>query len=570
MNKEWEEANKWEEAWWGDCSNTADEEAKQVYYAEQMGIPRWNSNAVATLYDLGGKSILDVGGGPVSLLLKTRNRDRSVVVDPAKYPDWTMARYKAANIEYVQVRAEDMEFDEKFDEVWMYNVLQHVEDPSKIIQKIKQIGIKVRVFEWIETGLAKGHIHNLTQEFLEAEFGVRGKVVTAPWNSPQYPGKAWVAIYPENNKYRFHLLAIPHTQTTKEWLMCAYTQKVLKMADMLQELGHEVIHYGAEGSQVPCEHVTVITRKQQIDCYGDYDWKKEFFKFDDTDIVYKTFEKNAIIEINKRKRDGDYLLIPFGSWQRAIDDGTKVTFPVEMGIGYAGIYAKYKVFESYAWMHHMYGYYKQDASWYDVVIPNYFDPDDFTYSEKKGDYLLYMGRLTGKKGVAIALQVAKEAGMKLILAGQGNPDEFNIKDYPNAEYVGTADVKKRAELMSGARALLVPTTYIEPFGGVSIEANFCGTPVITTDWGCFAENVLDQVTGYRCRTFGEFVWAVKNADKLNPADCRKWAMENFTIARIKNMYQAYFDQLQDLYGNGWYSSRTTGISKYGRFERMYP
>ncbi|MFH1554929.1 MAG: hypothetical protein ABII76_08730, partial [Pseudomonadota bacterium] len=72
-----------EEEWWGDCINTADEEAKQAKFAELMGItPVEGEGWFVPPYDLGGKSVLDVGGGPVSLLLKCRNRGRCVVLDP--------------------------------------------------------------------------------------------------------------------------------------------------------------------------------------------------------------------------------------------------------------------------------------------------------------------------------------------------------------------------------------------------------------------------------------------------------------------------------------------------------
>jgi len=570
MGTEWEEANKWEEAWWGDCSNTADEEAKQVFYADQMRIPRWQANLVGAVFDVGGKSILDIGGGPVSILLKCRNRGRSVVVDPANYPAWIIERYKVSGIEYIKQKAEKIDL-EPFDEVWIYNVLQHVEDPVKVLETARRLGKVIRIFEWIETEVNIGHPHCLTQDFLEMQLGVVGKVIKSPWGSATAE-KAWIGVKEVvNNKYRFHLLGLAHTQTTKEYIMCAYTQKVLKMAFMIKDLGHEVIHYGAEGSEVPCEHVTVISKEEQHIAYGDYDLKKEFFKHDPHDTAYKTFEEKAIKEINKRKKDRDFLLIPFGNYQRPIADAVNVSFPVEMGIGYTGVFSKYRVFESYAWMHYIYGILGQgDGSWYDAVIPNYFDPDDFIYSETKSNYFLYMGRLIARKGLEVALQVCKEIGAKLIVAGQGNPDEFKIKDYPNVEYIGTADVKQRAELMAGARALFVPTYYFEPFGGVSIEAAFCGTPVITTDWGCFAENVLDHITGYRCRTFGEFVWAAQHVDRISPKSCQLWAFNNFTMGRIKNMYQAYFDQLYDLRNKGWYDGRDTGISKYNRVQRYYP
>ena len=130
-----------EAEYWGNCVNTLDEDLKQFLYAKAMRIPKLN----AFSYTVGGKKILDIGGGPTSLLLKTKDHGGSKVVDPIKYPQWTIDRYNSHNIEYEQKPGEDIT-DTGYDEVWIYNCLQHVIDPQKIIENAKKAAPVLRIF----------------------------------------------------------------------------------------------------------------------------------------------------------------------------------------------------------------------------------------------------------------------------------------------------------------------------------------------------------------------------------------------------------------------------------------
>lgn len=169
----WDDDQRSEAAWWGDCSNTFGEETKQLTYARKLGLDPLNIDGHWPTYDLTGRSVLDIGGGPVSLLLKTINRAKATVVDPCRYPDWIRDRYTTAGIAYLQQPGEQAT-PLGFDEAWIYNVLQHVQDPGQIIRNAKASAPVVRLFEWIgipahfQTTVSDGYVMLSANVLLEA------------------------------------------------------------------------------------------------------------------------------------------------------------------------------------------------------------------------------------------------------------------------------------------------------------------------------------------------------------------------------------------------------------------
>lgn len=183
---EWERTHQhFEEGWWGDCANTYGEETKQLAYARVMGLDPgpWQAGNPWPVYDLEGRSVIDVGGGPVSMLLKCTNIGGAVVVDPCAYPRWTQERYAAHGIGVNQAPAEDVLADvaakagRLYDEAWCYNVLQHVHDPAAIIAGMRAVARRIRIFEWVEVPAYLGHPHTLHVADLEAWCAGTGELV---------------------------------------------------------------------------------------------------------------------------------------------------------------------------------------------------------------------------------------------------------------------------------------------------------------------------------------------------------------------------------------------------------
>lgn len=166
------DAQEWERQWWGACLNTFGEEAKQISYAHRMGLINTPFEGKWPVYDLAGASVLDIGGGPVSMLLKTMNRGPGcAVVDPCKFPAWVGVRYQAAGIDLHREPAEAFVSQLNWDEAWIYNCLQHTQDPEMIIEMVRECCQKLRIFEWIETETNVGHPHSLHADELNAWIG---------------------------------------------------------------------------------------------------------------------------------------------------------------------------------------------------------------------------------------------------------------------------------------------------------------------------------------------------------------------------------------------------------------
>jgi glycosyltransferase involved in cell wall biosynthesis len=121
------------------------------------------------------------------------------------------------------------------------------------------------------------------------------------------------------------------------------------------------------------------------------------------------------------------------------------------------------------------------------------------------------------------------------------------------EYLGPVSAEERNEWMSRASALICPTLYIEPFGSIAVEAQLCGTPVVSTAFGGFIETVEHGKTGFHCNYIGEFVRGLQDCENLDRKYIRDRAVENYSYHNVKHKYQRYFDRLMLLWNQGFQS-----------------
>jgi 2-polyprenyl-3-methyl-5-hydroxy-6-metoxy-1,4-benzoquinol methylase len=191
------EEQQFEAAWWGDCKNTYGEETKQLVYARYMQLVLMDLGGPGPEIDLGGYSILDIGGGPCSLLLKCRNPGSLGVIDPCLFPQWVAMRYLEADINWVLEYAEDFlpnVPDRSADEVWIYNVLQHVRDPELVVRESRRCAKRIRIFEWLDLPPHDGHPHELHQDELQLWLGHVGS--SGEINEGGACGRAFWGVFP--------------------------------------------------------------------------------------------------------------------------------------------------------------------------------------------------------------------------------------------------------------------------------------------------------------------------------------------------------------------------------------
>lgn len=396
-----------------------------------------------------------------------------------------------------------------------------------------------------------------------------------------------------DRRFRFHYIGNTHLPVTLEYNACAFTQKIHKLCGMLLKLGHEVVLYAAEGTNAPCTELVITHTLEEIrDTFGDhppaddplgYEWRTSHggFRHDfDHKLPLSThFDTVCVREIRARAKPDDFLLLSMGYYQKPIADALNMFLVCEPGIGYRGSFAKFRAFESSYIRNFKYGSEKPNQSVdgpnYDRVIPNYWRPEDFDITtvepSDEEPYYLFMGRLIFRKGLTIAYDACKEAGLRLKIAGQGyrswdpetkvlvDQDGNRLQMTDRIEFVGYADARKRLELMAGAVAVFCPTIYMEPFCGVNVEAQICGAPVITSDFGAFPETVEHGRTGFRCHRLRDYIDGAHAARDLDRTYIRERALSLYTCDAVSVHFEKWFQDLYDVYESafipgckGWY------------------
>ncbi len=184
------------------------------------------------------------------------------------------------------------------------------------------------------------------------------------------------------------------------------------------------------------------------------------------------------------------------------------------------------------------------------TIHHGIDLAPYTPVERKQHYLSFIGRIAPVKGTHVAIEVAKQSGIPLKIAGEVQPmfrDYFEQAVKPHVdgklvEYIGPADLAAKNELLGNSMAMLFPVLWDEPFGLVMIEAMACGTPVLAFRRGSTPEVVANGISGFVCESAEEMARQARSLD-LPAAQVRAYAEKMFSVERMAEDYVRLYREI---------------------------
>jgi glycosyltransferase involved in cell wall biosynthesis len=375
-----------------------------------------------------------------------------------------------------------------------------------------------------------------------------------------------------------HMITPFHTVPSLTASHCAFTGKALRFAKMMRGFFSTYFEYGNEGSESVADEKIVILRQKEMEKF--YPRKKTDFWGNHavcTSKGWQTFDARLRVALAGRIRPGDFVAHPFGRAHAGIVTDYPQAIHVETGIGYPdGPFGAYRVYESWAWAHSHWGRWGEAGlggecpgggagldRTYSWVIPNYFDLEEWPLvevsSRNRTPYILFMGRVDTCKGIDVLATIIRAwcekhgtGKLHFVVAGQGDWSPFAAilkKQAAAVKYIGPVVGTKRAELCGNALATIMPTKFVEPFGGSGVEGQLCGAPLLASAWGAFTETVTPGANGYQCRTLGDWIQALEFVleGRLSARqDIATAARARYSLEACRPKYARVFGSLMEL------------------------
>jgi glycosyltransferase involved in cell wall biosynthesis len=193
-----------------------------------------------------------------------------------------------------------------------------------------------------------------------------------------------------------------------------------------------------------------------------------------------------------------------------------------------------------------------DANWI-ATVHHGLPLQSYVVGPGDGDYFVFLGRISPEKRPHVAIQAARRAGVRLVIAAKVDVVDrayfettiAPLLEDPLIEFIGEVDEVDKADLLGNARGLLFPILWPEPFGLAMTEAMAYGTPVITRRCGSTPEVVDHGRVGYVCDDDDEIVAALRRIDRIDRSACRRWVEERFSVERMADRYEELYRRIAE-------------------------
>lgn len=523
-----------------------------------------------------GTQIVDIGCSDCPV---TYDRTNCIWVDIVPYEEIvrSMKHYNLDPIprdKYVRARAEDLPFENKqFGIALITELLEHVSNPVEVLTEAKRIAKHAIItvpneYDWSNENKPfqnPGHLRHYTEQMLRNDLSAAG---IKEYVLDRFDYRGWsfftiianleavstvkkeISFVPNeqskirNDKLKVALLSTPFL-TVPPRNYGGLERIVADTAYCLAKEGHDVTVFCPSGSHVEgCETIYFGEPIDSVHC----DWLGEEQKAanivadkilnDGYQIVHGMNWFGFEYALKTRKTDLKCLHTHHGWLDMNWWGNTKPPFPTNL----------------VAVSNHMRSIYKEQG--FDSrVVYNGIPIEEYPYQRRKGDRLLFVGRLDSFKRPHIAIEVAKKTNRGLDIVGGSFVHDVNYMESIKKECDGKqiklyldADQKVKVELYQNAKAVLFPSEMGEPFGLITPEANCCGTSVIASRDGAIPEVLQDGVTGFVCDNVDQMIDAVRKVGKIKPKDCRKNG-ERFSRENMAGEYAKKYQEI--LEGQEW-------------------
>jgi glycosyltransferase involved in cell wall biosynthesis len=328
---------------------------------------------------------------------------------------------------------------------------------------------------------------------------------------------------------------------------CGGAEQMLNVLEAgMASRGHETVVVGCAGSHIAGELVASCAPEPPVDAY------------DQIDAAQNKLVLDVLREARESGRPFDLVHDKGGSfWKLAASIPEPVLLTVHLGRGFYGDELSERcpnlfvncVSEA------------QQRTFNDVpqmvgVVPNGVVLHRFPLCEDKDDYLLWLGRICEEKGTHIAIEVARRLRMRIIVAGDVYSFSYHQRYFEREVLPRVRDgavqlvirprLENKAQLLSRARAVLIPSLVDETSSLVSMEAAACGTPVVAFRRGALPEVIEEGETGLLVDTPEQMAEAVLRSDEIAPGDCRRRAEQFFDSRRMVTRYEALYWRVRHL------------------------